>query len=338
MSEPRKVEETKSVGNPEIQINLSERNVTEETGSSFSPHLHNSKLKTNPVKVQVLFSQDRSVPTNICEDARDSCDVTTNVCEKNGDARDSCDVTTNVDFLDTIDSLNTKDIINYDVLIHPDDDINTVKNINTDDKINSENIINTKDNIIIDESINTYDVITNNEPVEPANSSDITPNRVEAIFNEDKIRNDFHEEIRDRFDHVSAEEMLPNMFNEEIMEELPNDFDEDIIDVLPDDIDGEILPNIFADSTNENDYPTAEEEKCQAQIQSAKRSLITNLVIFCSFLICSFLIVFLQKIERIYFIIFLGTFLKALLPIFTAIANFGTVQSVFSQYWEYFKQ
>ena len=76
-----------------------------------------------------------------------------------------------------------------------------------------------------------------------------------------------------------------------------------------------------------------ETEKIQAQIAAAKRSMITNLIlggIFCFF---GALAMFIPSHLRPFFASTIFSFFKATMPIFTTIANFGTVQFVLSQYW-----
>ena len=78
------------------------------------------------------------------------------------------------------------------------------------------------------------------------------------------------------------------------------------------------------------------EEKCLAQIQSAKRSLITNLLL-CGLLIVGHVIIaLLPTVERIFYSIILFTSVKGALPILSTAANFGTVRYVISQYKLYF--
>ena len=82
----------------------------------------------------------------------------------------------------------------------------------------------------------------------------------------------------------------------------------------------------------------ANEEKRMAQIDSAKRSLLTNLICMSIFSFGSFLIYLLPVHVRTYFAVFVFTLNKGLMPGLTALANFGTVKSVFLQYKEHFCQ
>jgi len=78
------------------------------------------------------------------------------------------------------------------------------------------------------------------------------------------------------------------------------------------------------------------EEKCIAQIQSAKRSLITNLLLCGLLIIGHVVITLLPKAESIFYSIIMFTSIKGALPILSTVANFGTVQFIISQYKSYF--
>jgi len=80
------------------------------------------------------------------------------------------------------------------------------------------------------------------------------------------------------------------------------------------------------------------EEKLKAQILCAKRSLITNLFCCLLFVFGHAMVVLLPTDVRIYISVIIFTTVKGAMPILTTIANFGTVQSVVSQYWEYFRK
>ena len=74
------------------------------------------------------------------------------------------------------------------------------------------------------------------------------------------------------------------------------------------------------------------EEKCNAQISSAKRSLITNVCLITFFMVSHVIVLLLPQTERIYFTVIVFAIAKGAMPICTTIANFGTVQYVVSQY------
>ena len=78
----------------------------------------------------------------------------------------------------------------------------------------------------------------------------------------------------------------------------------------------------------------SEKEKIQAQITAVKRSMITNAVLAVTFLVLlTFVFAMPRSVRQVCFeIVF--SFIKAAMPIFTTIANFGTVQFVVSQYWQ----
>jgi len=80
------------------------------------------------------------------------------------------------------------------------------------------------------------------------------------------------------------------------------------------------------------------EEKLKAQILCAKRSLITNLFCCLLFIVGHAVVVFLPTDVRIQISVIIFTTVKGAMPILTTISNFGTVQSVIFQYWEYFSK
>jgi len=80
------------------------------------------------------------------------------------------------------------------------------------------------------------------------------------------------------------------------------------------------------------------EEKQLAQIDSAKRSLVTNLICMSVLFVASALVAFLPAHISRYFAVVVFTCVKGLMPILSTVANFGTVQSVYLQYKEYISQ
>jgi high-affinity K+ transport system ATPase subunit B len=80
------------------------------------------------------------------------------------------------------------------------------------------------------------------------------------------------------------------------------------------------------------------EEKQMAQILSAQRSLVTNLICMSVFSVGLTLVFLLPVHARTYFSVTVFSFVKGLMPLLTALANFGTVQSVLRQYKEHFCQ
>jgi len=79
-------------------------------------------------------------------------------------------------------------------------------------------------------------------------------------------------------------------------------------------------------------------EKQLAQIDSAKRSLLTNLIFIFVFFAVSFLVFWLPVEARNYVCVFFYTLIKGLMPLLSTVANFGTIQTVFLQYKEHFSQ
>jgi len=78
------------------------------------------------------------------------------------------------------------------------------------------------------------------------------------------------------------------------------------------------------------------EEKRLAQVASAKRSLVTNFICISVFIVGSTLMFLLPVGISNYLGVFFLTLVKGLMPVLSTVANFGTVQSVFLQYKEYF--
>ena len=75
------------------------------------------------------------------------------------------------------------------------------------------------------------------------------------------------------------------------------------------------------------------EEKTREQISAAERSLKTNFVVAGVFCLLFGVLVLLSKTAKSYFSVMVFSLVKTALPVLTALANFGTVQSVLSQYW-----
>ncbi len=103
--------------------------------------------------------------------------------------------------------------------------------------------------------------------------------------------------------------------------------------------------NIQTEAENENEIKIQkifelqqEQKKCQAQILAAQRSLQTNLVLGGLFCITFCIVLFVSKGLRVYLTVILFSVMKAAMPLLTTLVNFGTVQSVAGQYWNYVKQ
>ena len=100
------------------------------------------------------------------------------------------------------------------------------------------------------------------------------------------------------------------------------------------------VSNFIRNGTTEDDdmLRNAEKEaKRLAQILSAKRSLVTNLSCCSIFVVGHLIIILLPKGARSYFSVIVFTLVKGAMPILTTIANFGTMQFVISQYFDYFQ-
>jgi len=103
--------------------------------------------------------------------------------------------------------------------------------------------------------------------------------------------------------------------------------------------------NIKTEAENENEIKIQkifelqqEQKKCQAQILAAQRSLQTNLVLGGLFCITFCIVLLVSKSLRVYLTVILFSVMKAAMPLLTTLVNFGTVQSVAGQYWNYVKQ
>jgi hypothetical protein len=94
----------------------------------------------------------------------------------------------------------------------------------------------------------------------------------------------------------------------------------------------------FADSQDEEDideFAKMKEEKIHKQIMAAKRSLKTNFIVAILFTGLTSVLVILPKNAKMYYAATVLSSMKTVLPIFTAIANFGPVKSVVCQYWKH---
>jgi hypothetical protein len=75
------------------------------------------------------------------------------------------------------------------------------------------------------------------------------------------------------------------------------------------------------------------DEKVMAQVSSAERSMKTNVVLATVFIIVMSFSIFVADQWRNHFYVIVLMSIRALMPILTAIANFGTVKNVALQYW-----
>jgi hypothetical protein len=94
------------------------------------------------------------------------------------------------------------------------------------------------------------------------------------------------------------------------------------------------LPN----SSNSLNFQNDDQEKFDAQVLAAKRSLITNLVLTALCVLTNSAIVFLPPDFIPYFTVLILSSIKGALPISTTMANFGTVANVISMYLNYFEK
>ena len=83
---------------------------------------------------------------------------------------------------------------------------------------------------------------------------------------------------------------------------------------------------------------SAQEQKFEAQIEAATRSIHTNMFLIAMFIINPILIIWFKKETRAFYAAIIFTTLKGVLPIFSTICNFGTIQSVIMEYYKYFLQ
>jgi len=80
------------------------------------------------------------------------------------------------------------------------------------------------------------------------------------------------------------------------------------------------------------------EEKRMAQIISAKRSLVTNLICMLVIILGSIHLYFMPFHISKYWANIAFALVKGFMPLLSTLANFGTVKSVFLQYKEHFYQ
>ena len=83
---------------------------------------------------------------------------------------------------------------------------------------------------------------------------------------------------------------------------------------------------------------SAQEQKFEAQIEAATRSIHTNMFLIAMFIISQILIQLFKKETRSYYVAIIEVTLKGVLPILSTICNFGTIQSVIMEYYKYFLQ
>lgn len=111
--------------------------------------------------------------------------------------------------------------------------------------------------------------------------------------------------------------------------------DQNQIEVAPE---VNIIPSIFS-VEDEKILQEKEAERNKAQIVAAEHSMQTNLVVggwFCVFLVIQIVIV--PKSLREHVGLIVCSIMRSILPIFTTMANFGTVRFVTSLYWSAFQK
>jgi hypothetical protein len=81
-----------------------------------------------------------------------------------------------------------------------------------------------------------------------------------------------------------------------------------------------------------------EQKKCQAQILAAERSQLTNLILGTLFCITFSILMLVPKTLRVYLTVIGISIMKAAMPLLTTLANYGTVQFIASQYWNYIRE
>lgn len=99
----------------------------------------------------------------------------------------------------------------------------------------------------------------------------------------------------------------------------------------------EDVSNVLNDADADDILRVQAEERRQAEIRAATRSIETNLVLVVIFVVVYGAFIFMSGKVRQSYSLFAFSTLKGLLPICTTIANFGTVHSVMIQYCQYFK-
>jgi hypothetical protein len=94
---------------------------------------------------------------------------------------------------------------------------------------------------------------------------------------------------------------------------------------------------LLKDSFSKDILSKQEEEKTKAQLAAASRSMKTNLTLGLIFILLLIIFLLVPEFWRPYLNAITFTLSKGLMPILTAIANFGTVKFVALQYLEYVK-
>ena len=80
-------------------------------------------------------------------------------------------------------------------------------------------------------------------------------------------------------------------------------------------------------------------QQTEALLSAAERSIAFNLIVFIIFFIIFMILLLLaSKSWRAYSVAVFFSCVKTALPVTMTIANFGTVQFVLAQYWDFFKK
>ena len=115
-----------------------------------------------------------------------------------------------------------------------------------------------------------------------------------------------------------------------------------LLPIIPaNDKDAESILNFDDESWYEKslaDFEAARlEERRQAELKTAKKSIETNVIICLIFFVVYGIFILMSSCLRQSYSILVFSILKGVLPVCTTIANFGTVSSVLVQYWNYAK-
>jgi hypothetical protein len=148
-----------------------------------------------------------------------------------------------------------------------------------------------------------------------------------------------HDDIEKTHGHTGKENIRhPAMKNvSEIIEDSQKNDTDKIAQMKVENVRNQDGIDQFGDCQDDEIDKLAEmkEEKTQKQIMAAKRSLKTNFIVAALFTVLSSVLVILPKTAKLYYSATVLSSLKTVLPIFTAIANFGPVKSVVCQYWKH---
>jgi hypothetical protein len=297
MDRPRQVDENcMNVGDSSKQINY--QNLTEEgeeAGASSGSNFYSSKLQSNAVKVQDLVLNNLSVQTQNSVESMEA--MNGNERLKNASKSEKVERLPNMFYelklTNTSGSERGEGLPNISTKVKLPKSANKETQERLSDVSDEEELeyvikrdrgkrlpnvseIERGKRLPNNSIAERHQTVSNREREKklPINIGEGLPN----FSHEETHPNNFNDENLDVLTNISDEESEQRLPNEQ---RHPNAFDEESIDGhVSDEERRERVPSIFDDSTRNNADLIANIDKCQAQILSAKRSLITNLAFF----------------------------------------------------------